>query len=248
VLLVAVAHKEVGVELAQVEAEMPNPMRAVHERQHPELFTHAHQPLERQSEARHAHNGIKDRDPHHSAALLLLLYRRSESVDDDIIARGKLDRDLYADRGRGLLNVLDAVLARVVDKVEIDDAVAGLEDERAQDGVDAGGGIGDEDELGEGHVEVCGEEGARAVEQRGVSGADELVGALLGGGLEGLEGAADGAGVRAEGACGRELMVRSDWMELGDAIICRFILRHPLHWRIAVGGRFSQQARVSYHD
>lgn len=95
---------------------------------------------------------------------------------------------------------MHGLAAGAVDEVKVDDFVAGDKSEGAQDGVDAGGGVRDEDDFGGGDVEVGCEGCAGFVEEGGVCDADELVGALFGGELESGEGGADGGWVCPEGA------------------------------------------------
>lgn len=178
-------------------------MRSINTTQNPQPSTLLRQPLKREPHARQRANRIKNRHSRPRPSRLDPPHRLKKPLHNLPVPTGKLipPHLLRADIRRRLEDGGDRLLARAVDGVEIDDHVTGCVDEVAEHGVDAQGGVLEEDAGVEGAVEEVGDGGAGGEEGVGGLVAQEFVGGGFGEGLEVVEGGADGVGVGAEGAC-----------------------------------------------
>lgn len=174
-------------------------MGAVDDAEHAELAALGRQGLEGDAHARHAGDGIEEREPHAVPRGVLGahagLERGGGGAGGGRVRRGEAAR---GKGGRGT-EVGDRLGAGAVGGVEVYGDVAGAVLQRAQDRVDGSGGVGDEDDGGGRGVEEGGGGVAVAVEERGEGVAEEGVGEGVSMVLVVLEEAVDGEGVRAEG-------------------------------------------------
>lgn len=205
-----VTGQKIRIELADIQLQMPHPMRRINQTQHPQLFTRLRQPLKRHPHAWHTHNRVEDRNLDFPARLLHIRNLLLKRVHEPVIFKRICVLDLHALGRRGLGDVLNGQVASLVDSGEVEDVVALFEGKVAQHRVHAGCGVGDEDDgFGRCVEEGC-DCGAGRVEVRWVLVPDEVVGARFGCVLEGAQGVADGEGVGAKGTCGELERVVSD--------------------------------------
>lgn len=237
-----IGNEEIRVQLRQIQLDLPNPMRAIHKTQHPQLLAQLHQLLKGQPDPWHANNGIEDGDFHFPALLLHLLNLLPENLNQPLLFHRERVLHTYGFRGRRLSDVLDSLVAPPVDGGRVQDVVALLEDQVPQDRVDAGGGVRDEDAFFDGGVDERGDGGAGGVEEVGVLVADEGVWALLGKGLVLAEDVSDGFGVGAEGAWEGMMsgIFFSDWEAGND---------EEIGFEMEIGERWERKRRLQneYH-
>jgi hypothetical protein len=212
-VLVAVRHEEIGIKAREVEFDMSDSMRPVNTAQHVLFFTRLGEPLKGHTYARHADHGVEYGDLDFPTFLFDLLDRAVELADQPVILNGVRVSNLDGLGRRGLGDVCHRFLACAVDGGEVEDVVGCLKGQVAQDGVDAGRGVGEKDQGFGGSVEELIALGrgkwigsdvylchcfAGLVEKRRVFVAKERVGTRLGSVLKAAHLITDGLGVRTE--------------------------------------------------
>jgi hypothetical protein len=145
-VLVAVRHEEIGIQAREVEFDMSDSMRPVDAAQHVPLFTSLGKPLKRHSDAGHANHCVEDRDLDFTTFLFDLLNGAVELADQPVVLYRVRVSNLHGLGRRGFGNVRHCLLARAVDSGKVEDVVGRLEGQVAQDGVDTGRGVGEEDQ------------------------------------------------------------------------------------------------------
>lgn len=153
-LLVTITHEEIRIQGFQIESHVSDSMGAVNQTQNPLLPTHLRDALERESDPRHADHGVEDGDFDLAAAARDVVDLGGESGYEPVVFDG--ERVFYFGSlcGRCFGDVGDGFLAGAVDGGAVEDVFIGGEGEVAEDGVDACGGVWDEDEFRGGDVEV----------------------------------------------------------------------------------------------
>lgn len=198
--LVTITNEKIRPQPPQIQRQMPHPMRPIHQRQHPLASTNLHQPLKRHPHPGQTHHRIEQRNPHPPPLPFLPPHHLLEPPHHLRVRHGVRILDPYRLRRRRLADVLDRLLARAVNGAEVHDPVAWVEAQAAEDRVDAGRGVGEEDDRFDGDVQEGCEGEARGVEEGRVGVADEVVRAGFGEGLHGVHAGEDGRWVGAEGA------------------------------------------------
>ncbi len=141
-----IRHKEIRIQLPQIQRNLPDPMRPINTAQDPQPSTLLRQSLKGEPHPRHCTDGIKDGDFSFQSILLKTSDRFDKPLDNLPMLAWKVvtGNFLGADVRVRLQDRSDRLLARAIDGVEIDDHVARFVDEVAEDGVDPQGGILDE--------------------------------------------------------------------------------------------------------
>jgi hypothetical protein len=179
---------------------MSNPMRSVNAAQNTLAFTLLCEPLKREPDTRQCTDSIKNGNFGLQAFFFELFNRLNKPLYNLLmLARELVSLNLLRpDIRLRLHNRSDRLLARTVDGVEVNDYIAGLVDEIPEHGVDAEGGILDEDTSLSRDVQEVGTGNPGREEVFFILVAHEFVGGCFGEVLEMAELVADGEGVGAE--------------------------------------------------
>ncbi len=157
--LVRVGGVVVRAERVQVERDHPARVRTVDQHANTASVAQANDVRDREHEPRRARHVVDQEQPR---------ARRQRALDriHDLGGGGERERDLGDDRhGAALLaDVAHDVVARVVAVIGEGDLVAGLEARRAQDGVDGGRRVRDEDEVPRAAADDAGQRFASTIE------------------------------------------------------------------------------------
>ncbi len=204
--LVAVAHKEIGVDGGEVDVDHPHALRAVDEGEEACLAAGGGQRFEGEAHARQGGDDVEEHEAGAAAGGEGFGEGGAEGGEDGGVRAGVEEGDGARGEEGGVRfeEVVDCFVAAGVDGGEVEDFVAavGVPDYVAEDGVDAGCGVGDEDGCFRRDVEELRDGGAGAVQEFGVFVADEGVRGRFGAVLVGPELGLDCAGDGAEGAWG----------------------------------------------
>lgn len=133
----AIAHKEVWIELGKVERDLTNPMRAVDTREDTVLFAQRSEALERHADSRKRDNGIEDCEARVLALLTEPLDCFFEGIAEVVVTNWVGVFDLVRFCGRGLDDVAYSLLAGSVDRRKVNDDILRLPDDVAKHSVDA---------------------------------------------------------------------------------------------------------------
>ena len=203
----AVADKEVRVDGGQVDVDHADALGAVDEREDVRLAAGGGERFEGEADAWQGGDDVEEAEAGAFAGGEGFGEGGGEGGEDGGVFAGVEEGDgAGGDETVAVFeDVVDCFLAAAVDGGEVEDFVAavGVPDYVAEDRVDADGGVGDEDGGFGGDVEEFCDGGARLVQELGVLVTDEGVRRGFGAVLVRAEFGLDGAGNRAEGACGR---------------------------------------------
>lgn len=171
----AIARQEIWVQSLHVHLDMPDSMRGVNQTQHSQLFTCLCQALKWNADSRHTHHGIKDSNLDFSAELLHLLNFCLECLHEPVILHWIGVLNFHRLCRRSLGDVLNGEIATLVDSGEVYNVIAFFERQVAQDCVDSGRGVGDEDNGLWWCIDDLCDSGTGCVEVGGIFPADEVV-------------------------------------------------------------------------
>lgn len=182
----AVGDEKVRVEAGEVEVEGAGALGGVDEGEDGQLAAGADERLVGDADSRDGGQGVEEGEAGSAAVAAGCGDGGAEGGEVGGVGEGVGEGDGAGldEPPAGVGDVGDGLLAGAVGGGEVEDLVAAVGvpglGEGAEDGVDADGGVGDEDELVEvGRAEELGGGAAVVVEELGVGVADELVGPAL---------------------------------------------------------------------
>lgn len=120
-------------------------MRAVDAAQYTQLFTRSREAFEWHPNAGHTDDRVEDCDFHLPAGFFDFSDFRLKLLDEPVVFHGIRVSDLDRLGWRGFSDIRDCLLACAIDGGKVEDVVAGLEVQVAQDRIDASCGIGYKD-------------------------------------------------------------------------------------------------------